>query len=92
MANIASAQKRILVSSKKRLQNQILSSKVKTALKKFDNAVKANDAELATSLYAATVGLVDNITLKGVWHKNKAARKKSYLALKLNKVTSSQKA
>ena len=90
MANIASAQKRILVSSKKRLQNQILSSKVKTALKKFDSAVKANDAELVKSLYSPTVGLVDNITLKGVWHKNKAARKKSYLTQKLNQVVNAQ--
>ena len=90
LANIASAKKRISVNAKKRLQNQMLTSQVKTALKKFESAVKDNNAELVKTLYPATVGLVDNITIKGIWHKNKAARKKSYLALKLNSVLSAQ--
>lgn len=83
MANIASAQKRILVTTKKQLANQILTSKVKTSLKKFELAVKAQDVALATQLFPAAVSLIDSITHKGVWHKNKADRKKSALALKL---------
>ena len=47
MANIKSAKKRIKVTEKKTLRNKMIKSALKTAIKKFDVAVEANNkAEL----------------------------------------------
>ena len=50
MANIKSAQKRIKVTEKKTLQNKMVKSALKTAIKKFEAAVAANNAEEAKAL------------------------------------------
>lgn len=46
MANIKSAKKRILVTQTKALRNKMTKSAVKTAVKKVDAAIAANDKEL----------------------------------------------
>ena len=43
MANIKSAKKRILVSQKRADRNKAIRSKVKTAIKKVNAAIEAND-------------------------------------------------
>ena len=80
MANIKSAQKRIKVTEKKTLQNKM----VKSALKKFEAAVAAKNAEEAKALFVKATKSLDMAAQKGVVHKNMAARKKSRLAAKLN--------
>ena len=50
MANIKSAQKRIKVTEKKTLQNKMVKSALKTAIKKFEAAVAAKNAEEAKAL------------------------------------------
>ena len=47
MANIKSAKKRILVNETKAARNKAIKSKVKTAVKKVEAAVAANDTEAA---------------------------------------------
>ena len=47
MANIKSAKKRILVSQKRADRNKAIRSSVKTAIKKVDAAVAANDKSAA---------------------------------------------
>lgn len=84
MANIKSAKKRIRVIEKKTLQNRMIKSALKTAIKKFETAVSANAAEEAKSTFVAAVKALDMAASKGVVHKNMAARKKSRLAAKLN--------
>lgn len=84
MANIASAKKRILVTAKKEMENQMLTSKLKTMLKKYDAAIKANDLLLLESLIPSTVGFIDNLELKGILHKNNANRKKAAIAKKFD--------
>lgn len=84
MANIKSAKKRVLVANKKASENQMLTSRMKTAIKKYNAAVVAGDVTLAEQLYPETVSVIDSTCSKGVIHKNNAARKKSNLALKLN--------
>ncbi len=84
MANIKSAKKRVLVANKKASENQMLTSRMKTAIKKYNAAVAAGDVTLAEKLYPETVSVIDSTCSKGVIHKNNAARKKSNLALKLN--------
>lgn len=84
MANIESAKKRILVTQKKELQNKMLVSKLKTMLKKYDAAIKANNIELSESLFPETVGFIDNLAHKSILHKNNADRKKAAVSKKLN--------
>ena len=84
MANIKSAKKRVLVANKKASENQMLTSRMKTAIKKYNAAVAAGDVTLAEKLYPETGSVIDSTCSKGVIHKNNAARKKSNLALKLN--------
>ncbi|MGL5245147.1 MAG: 30S ribosomal protein S20 [Sarcina sp.] len=84
MANIKSAKKRIKVTEKKTAQNKMVKSALKTAIKKFEVAVTANNKEEATVAFKGAVKALDMSTTKGVVHKNMAARKKSRLAAKLN--------
>ena len=56
----------------------------KTAIKKFEAAVAANNAEEAKALFVKATKSLDMAAQKGVVHQNMAARKKSRLAAKLN--------
>ena len=84
MANIKSAKKRIKVTEVKTLNNKMIKSALKTAIKKFEVAVAAKNKEEATVLFKNAARALDMSTTKGVVHKNTAARKKSRLAAKLN--------
>ncbi|WP_297634619.1 30S ribosomal protein S20 [uncultured Clostridium sp.] len=84
MANIKSAKKRIKVTETKTLRNRMVKSALKTAIKKFETAVEANNAEEANTLFVAAAKSLDMAASKGILHKNMAARKKSRLASKLN--------
>ena len=84
MANIKSAKKRIDVTIRNTERNKAIKSKVKTAVKKVDAAIAANDtAAAAEALNNATVE-ISKATSKGVFHKNTAARKVSRLAKAVN--------
>ena len=84
MANIKSAKKRIRVIKVKTLQNQMFRSQMRTMIKKFDAAVASGDKELATAAYRVAVKKVDQAVVRGILHKNNAARKKSQFTRKLN--------
>ena len=83
MANIKSAKKRVKVIATKTARNKAIKSDLKTALKKADAAV-ADNADNKVEVVRAAIKKVDMAASKGIMHKNKAARKKSQLALKLN--------
>lgn len=86
LANIKSAKKRIQVIATKTERNKAIKSKVKTAIKKVDAAIAANDKEAAAAaLNAATVELT-KATSKGVFHKKTSSRKISRLAVAVNKI------
>ena len=87
MANIKSAKKRILVSQKRADRNKSIRSKVKTAIKKVEVAIEANDKTAATEALRAAVSEIDKATIKGIYHKNNAARKVSRLTLAVNKLS-----
>ena len=84
MPNIKSAKKRVLLSREANVKNKMAKSALKTTLKKFDSAVVAGNREEATAAYKAAVVAVDKAAVKGILHKNNAARKKSSMTLKLN--------
>lgn len=87
MANIKSAKKRIKVTQTKTLKNKMIKSALKTVIKKFEVSVTENNIEEAKANYVKVVKSLDMATTKGVIHKNKAARSKSRLAVKLNALT-----
>jgi len=86
MPNIKSAKKRVLVTKKKTLINQMHKTALKTAVKKFEAAVEAADKDNAKTLFNEAVKKLDQGVKQGILHKNAAARKKSQLAIKLAKL------
>jgi small subunit ribosomal protein S20 len=86
LANNRSAKKRIKVSAKRALRNKAIRSRTKTAVKKFLSLVVAGDKSVAAAEFKNTISIIDRAATKGVYHANNAARKKSRLAVKLNKM------
>ena len=85
MANIKSQIKRIKTNEKARLRNKTVSSSVKTAIRRFRDAVTAGDSKtIAAELKTATRAL-DVAVSKGVIHANQAANKKSAMAKSAHK-------
>lgn len=88
MPNIKSAKKRVLVNEKKNEENRMIRSEIKTAIKKFNNAIDTNNLELAEQLLPITMSVIDGACSKGIIHKNNAANKKSALSKRLSDVKS----
>ena len=86
MPNIKSAKKRVLVSQTKAMQNKAVKSAIKTDLKKFEAAVAEGNRSEAEGAYKVAVKAVDKAVGHGLLHKNNAARKKSSMTVKLNKL------
>ena len=84
MPNIKSAVKRVSIIEKKTLQNNMIKSEYKTAVRKFETAVAAGNKEEAEKLLIAATKKVDGACSKGVIKANTASRKKSNMAKKLN--------
>ena len=84
MPNIKSAIKRVNVIEKKTLQNNMIKSAYKTAVKTFESAIDAGDKAKAEETFKVAVKKVDQACTKGVIKANTASRKKSNLAKKLN--------
>lgn len=86
MPNIKSAKKRVLISKAAYEKNKADKSELKTTIKKFEAAVATGSQEEASAAYKTAVKSVDQAVNKGILHKNTAARKKSSMTLKLNKL------
>ena len=86
MPNIKSAKKRVELSKIAYEKNKADKSALKTVIKKFDAALAGGDRAAAESAYTAAVKAVDKAVSKGILHKNTAARKKSSMTLRLNKL------
>ncbi len=86
MANIKSAKKRILVERRNAARNKSIKSKVKTSIKKVDEAIAAKDAAAANTALTAAISEINRAASKGVFHKKTASRKISRLTLAVNKI------
>lgn len=80
MANIKSQIKRIKTNEKARLRNKSVRSSIKTAARKFRDAVTAGDAAAISNELRDASKAFDIAVSKGVLHKNTAANKKSSMA------------
>lgn len=81
MPRIKSAKKRVDVAERNRQRNVAFKSAIRTALKKALNGEVAAREEGVKQAFS----LLDRAVLKGVLHKNTAARYKSKIATALNK-------
>lgn len=83
MPNIKSAKKRVEISKVNYERNKAYRSALKTAIKKADVAIDSKSADAAEAVKVAVVK-IDRAAVKGIIHKNNAARKKSALMNRLN--------
>ena len=86
MPNIKSSKKDVISSKIAYEKNKAEKSELKTNLKKYEAALATGDKAAAEAAYKVAVKSVDQAALKGLLHKNNAARKKSSMTLKLNKL------
>lgn len=84
MANIKSAKKRIEVARNATLRNKSRRSEVRTYIRKFEEAVDANEVEAAKELLPLIDKKLKNAAHKGAMSENAASRKLSQLQRKLN--------
>ncbi|MCD6183101.1 MAG: 30S ribosomal protein S20 [Thermovirga sp.] len=79
MPNKKSAAKKLRVAERNRLYNKYWNTRCKTTAKKVLEAVASGNKELAIKRLDEAQSVLDKAAVKGVIHKNKAARKKSRL-------------
>ena len=84
MANIKSQIKRVKTNEKRRQRNKSVRSAVRTAVRRFREAVEAGDTEKATELQRAAARALDKAAGKGVIHRNQAANRKSAMAKRID--------
>lgn len=83
MANIKSAKKRIKVIERKTLENKSRKSALKTAEKRFLEALESGNKEKAIESFRKVQKMALRAATKNVIHKNAASRKISHLSKKL---------
>ena len=86
MASHASALKKNRQDLKRRLRNRAHASRLRTQMKKIQEALQGGDATVAGGLMKETMSLVDRTAKHRVIHRNAASRTKSRLARALNKI------
>lgn len=86
MANNKSAEKRIRVAERRRQRNRPYRSAARTFVKKAEVAIRAGDAEAAATAVGDAISMLDRVAGKGIIHKNNAARRKSRLMAKFNRM------
>lgn len=86
MPNTKSAKKRVIKIGKRYERNKAYRSAVRTAIKKANIAIENKAADMNEAVRVA-VKMIDKAASKGIMHKNTAARKKSALTVRLNKVS-----
>ena len=86
MANTKSAEKAARQAEKHRVRNVALRSRMRTAIRKVNDALTGTDKAAVATAYAESVPQIDALVTKGLIHRNKAARHKSRLAAKARTV------
>lgn len=79
MPNIKSAKKRMRSNAKKSEVNALVTTSMRTAVKKFEKEFNAGNKEEANNNLNIAVQRIDKAVSSGLVHQNKAARLKSRL-------------
>ena len=83
MANTKSAEKVARQAKKHRAHNVTLRSRMRSAIRKVNDAIAGGDAEQARSSYREALPTIDTLVNKRIIHRNKADRHKSRLAARV---------
>ncbi len=86
MANIKSAKKRARQAVKRNAHNASQRSMMRTAVKRVLKAIQTNDKAGAESAFATAQPLLDRFAARGLIHRNKAARHKSRLTMRIRAI------
>ncbi|NGX43738.1 MAG: 30S ribosomal protein S20 [Chlamydiae bacterium] len=76
----STAAKRDLQNKKKRMENRVFKSQVRTAIRNFEDALNKKDAALAKEILNSVYSFMDKGVKKGLFKINKASRTKTRLA------------
>lgn len=87
MANTPGAKKAIRKIERRTEVNKARRSRVRTFMRKFEEALAAGDAAAAKSAFVVAESELMRAVSKGVVHKNTGARKVSRLAAQLKKLS-----
>jgi len=83
MANTASARKRIRQTEKRTIRNRARKSRVRTFLRKVEQAITGGDKAQAQDALRAAQPELQRAATKGVFHKNTISRKISRLSSRI---------
>ena len=86
MAHSLSAKKRVRQNAKRRTLNRARKSMVKTQTKRFLSAVDEGKVDAAQQEFKALTKRLDKVAATSTMHKNTAARIKSRMARRLNRL------
>lgn len=87
MPNHKSAEKRDRQNARKNAVNTANRTRLRSQVKKLRVAIEQGSQDQAVSLLPQTVSEIDKAVQKGVLHRNAAARQKSRLTKRLNKLS-----
>jgi small subunit ribosomal protein S20 len=85
MAHTRSSLKRIRQAERRRVRNQMVRSRVKTLVKRARGLIDDGHLDQARLAVGDAISALDKAAVKGVLHRNNAARRKSRLVLRYNK-------
>ncbi|MBM3568545.1 MAG: 30S ribosomal protein S20 [Alphaproteobacteria bacterium] len=86
MANIRSAKKRIRVTARRTEINRARLSRVRTFVRKLEDAIAAGDKTQAQGAFKSAQAEIMRGVGKGVMHRNAAARKISRLSARIKRM------
>jgi small subunit ribosomal protein S20 len=86
LANSKSALKRARVAERRRIRNRRYRSASRTLVRKAEALIRAADEQAAAGAIGEAISMLDRAAVKGIIHKNNAARRKSRLMAKYNKM------
>lgn len=83
MPNKKSAKKRVITSERNRLYNKYWTSRCKTAVKSLFAAVESGNKDEAVKTFNTAQSVIDKAVVKGVMHRNTAARRKELMSRRM---------
>lgn len=87
LANTIQSKKRVRQSEKNRIYNMSRRSTMRSMIKKTIKSIKDKDIDLAKKNFNKLQSILDTYAIKGIIHKNNAARNKSRINSKIKKIS-----
>ena len=86
MPNKKSAERRVRIAERNRLYNKYWTSRCKTAVKRVLEAAESGNAEEAAKSFNTAQSVIDKAVVKGVMHRNTAARRKQLMSRRIKAI------